>query len=181
MVKKKKSNQFLRSCIFEALMILLQQKKYDDITVSEITSKAGVSRMTYYRTYSSKEDIVIQHFKEMVTELNEKDPEIGNQPYEVWYKVLLDFVYSEQELMAYILRTPVLASACESFLLDLGQYCLRKYRDLDLDDPYVLNWVMYKAGAFSFVVSRWIKNGFKETPEKILEWIVHYENESVFG
>jgi hypothetical protein len=40
---------------------------------------------------------------------------------------------------------------------------------------------MYKAGAFSFVVSRWIKNGFKETPEKILEWIVHYENESVFG
>ncbi len=106
MVKKKKSNQFLRSCIFEALMILLQQKKYDDITVSEITSKAGVSRMTYYRTYSSKEDIVIQHFKEMVTELKEKDPEIGNQPYEVWYKVLLDFVYSEQELMAYILRTP---------------------------------------------------------------------------
>ncbi|WP_369528982.1 TetR/AcrR family transcriptional regulator, partial [Dubosiella newyorkensis] len=54
MVKKKKSSQFLRSCIFEALMILLQQKRYEEITVSEIANKAGVSRMTYYRTYSSK-------------------------------------------------------------------------------------------------------------------------------
>lgn len=83
MVKKKKSSQFLRSCIFEALMILLQQKRYEDITVSEITSKAGVSRMTYYRTYSSKEDIIIQYFKEKVNALLEKEPEIGDEPTEV--------------------------------------------------------------------------------------------------
>ena len=50
-------------------MILLQQKRYEEITVSEIANKAGVSRMTYYRTYSSKEDIVIQHFKEKLQEI----------------------------------------------------------------------------------------------------------------
>lgn len=74
-------------------MILLQQKRYEEITVSEIANKAGVSRMTYYRTYSSKEDIVIQHFKEKLQEITEIDPAIGKKPRIEWYRVLLEFVY----------------------------------------------------------------------------------------
>lgn len=180
MVKKKKSSQFLRSCIFEALMILLQQKRYEDITVSEITSKAGVSRMTYYRTYSSKEDIIIQYFKEKVNALLGKEPEIGDEPTEVWYRKCLHFVYDEPVLMTKIQQTPDLAKASQSYLIDLLQYMFRKYRNADLDDPVILNGLIYKAGGFIFVVSKWIRTGLKESPEEILEWIRKYEQQSSF-
>ncbi|MCD7716309.1 MAG: TetR/AcrR family transcriptional regulator [Lachnospiraceae bacterium] len=52
-----------KDCIFTALILLMEQKEYKYITVTDIARKAGVSRMTYYRTYSSKEDILIQHFR----------------------------------------------------------------------------------------------------------------------
>ncbi len=58
MTRQRKTSEFLRTCIFEALMLLLDQKKYEDITISELAEKAGVSRMTYYRTYENKEDVM---------------------------------------------------------------------------------------------------------------------------
>lgn len=178
MVKKKKSSQFLRSCIFDALMILLQEKRYEEITVSEITSKAGVSRMTYYRTYSSKEDIVIQYFKEKIADLSEKDPLFGKRSTEIWYETLLNFVYSEQDLMTKIQRTPELSKACQTYFVDLLQYLFRKYRDLDIDDPIVLYEIIYKAGAIYFLITKWIGDGFKVTPQVLLEWIKQYEHGS---
>ena len=55
--KKNPSNLLARKCIAAALSQLLKEKSFSSITVSELTKKAGVSRMTYYRNYSSKEDI----------------------------------------------------------------------------------------------------------------------------
>lgn len=64
-----------KDCIFAALIGLMEQKEYKYITVTDIARKSGVSRMTYYRTYTSKEDILVQHFKkisqQMVTEAKE--------------------------------------------------------------------------------------------------------------
>ena len=65
MQKKSRSDkQLVKECIFTALTLLMEKKDFKDITISEIAEKAGVSRMTYYRTYSSKEDILLQHFEE---------------------------------------------------------------------------------------------------------------------
>lgn len=37
---------------------LLSEKEYSDITVSELAEKAGVSRMSFYRNFSSTDDII---------------------------------------------------------------------------------------------------------------------------
>ena len=61
----KKSSDFLKICIYTALIMLLEQIDYNDITITDIAKKAGVSRMSYYRTYSSKDDILIQYFDDL--------------------------------------------------------------------------------------------------------------------
>ena len=43
------SKQFSRDCMVQALIQLLQTKSLSNITISELTERAGVSRMTYYR------------------------------------------------------------------------------------------------------------------------------------
>ena len=48
-----------KECISTALLVLLEEKPYEKITISEITEKAGVSRMAYYRNYKDKDDILI--------------------------------------------------------------------------------------------------------------------------
>lgn len=56
--KENKSRLFVRDCITCALFELLKKRDFDDITITDIIKKAGVSRMGFYRNYSSKENVV---------------------------------------------------------------------------------------------------------------------------
>ena len=47
-----------RNRLIQALMTLMQEKDYTDITVTDLTQAAGVSRMAFYRSFSSKEDVI---------------------------------------------------------------------------------------------------------------------------
>ena len=58
MPKTKDQNRLARERIVAALTALMSEKDYAGITITEITQRADVSRMTYYRNYSSKEDIL---------------------------------------------------------------------------------------------------------------------------
>ena len=58
MDKRKEANLRVKRNIVRALIELMQKKNYSDISVSEITALAGVSRISYYRNYDSKEDIL---------------------------------------------------------------------------------------------------------------------------
>ena len=55
---------FFQQCLYTALTTLMQEKKFEKISVGELCQRAGVSRMTYYRSYNNKEDILLQHLDE---------------------------------------------------------------------------------------------------------------------
>jgi len=61
----------------DALLLLMESKPYDTISVTDITKKAGVSRMAFYRNYEIKDDIIDEYFKErlsgLVRHLNEEE------------------------------------------------------------------------------------------------------------
>lgn len=52
--RSRPANQFTKHCIMEALLQLMHTQEYDDISITDITKRAGVSRMSYYRNYNSK-------------------------------------------------------------------------------------------------------------------------------
>jgi AcrR family transcriptional regulator len=53
--------QRTKSWIFEALMLLMDEKPYNKITVSDIADKAGIARPTFYRNYDDKDDVVFDY------------------------------------------------------------------------------------------------------------------------
>lgn len=64
MRKRNETSRLTRECITTALLLLSEEKDYDDITITDITEKAGVSRMAYYRHYKSKDEIITSHLAE---------------------------------------------------------------------------------------------------------------------
>lgn len=48
--------------IEEALLQLMKQKHFGNITITDITAKAGVSRLTFYRNFESKEEVLQRYF-----------------------------------------------------------------------------------------------------------------------
>ena len=53
--------QRTKGWIFEAVMILMDEKPYNKITVQDITEKAGVARQTFYRNYEGKDDVIFEY------------------------------------------------------------------------------------------------------------------------
>ena len=47
------------NCIYQALEILLESKPYNKISITDICTKAGVSRETFYRHYNDKDEILL--------------------------------------------------------------------------------------------------------------------------
>lgn len=58
MRRKSTTSEMMKSFIADALLILMEHKSFTDITVSEIVTKAGVNRSTYYRHFEKKEDVI---------------------------------------------------------------------------------------------------------------------------
>lgn len=52
------SNSISSSLMVEALLLLLEKKEYDVITVKEICNKVGVNRSTFYLHYNAKDDLL---------------------------------------------------------------------------------------------------------------------------
>ncbi|MDR0442105.1 MAG: TetR/AcrR family transcriptional regulator [Treponema sp.] len=58
------NRQVQRTCswILEAILLLIDEKPYDKITVSDIINKAGIARQTFYRNYKDKDEVVMRYF-----------------------------------------------------------------------------------------------------------------------
>ncbi|GHO96803.1 transcriptional regulator [Reticulibacter mediterranei] len=56
--------------IWDAFIVLVEERSFDAITVGEITSRAMVSRTAFYRYYQDKYDLVEKMFEEIVRSVN---------------------------------------------------------------------------------------------------------------
>jgi len=59
--KPNRQIQRTKSWIFDAIMLLMDEKPYAKITVSDITEKAGIARQTFYYTYNDKDDVIFEY------------------------------------------------------------------------------------------------------------------------
>jgi len=56
----------MKEYIADSLLVLMANKSFDDITIGEITTKAGVNRSTYYRNFTSKEQIIKFYYSKLM-------------------------------------------------------------------------------------------------------------------
>jgi AcrR family transcriptional regulator len=74
--------QRTRQLLIEALTALMSEKRYDAITVQEITDRANVGRSTFYAHFTDKDDLMVQGVRRLVgsLELTEPGPRNTLQP-----------------------------------------------------------------------------------------------------
>ena len=88
MPKKTKTDrrvQRTRRALRNALLELVKEKKYDDISVEEITQHANLGRATFYLHYKDKEDLLVDEFNAIV---NERARTISDIPFSAWLPAL---------------------------------------------------------------------------------------------
>ncbi|WP_084245056.1 TetR/AcrR family transcriptional regulator [Planomicrobium okeanokoites] len=155
------SNRITRECIESALILLMNEKTYTSITITDIVRRAGVSRTAYYRNYSSKEDILHSLVKDIVITV------IGSMskydPLENLYKFWLEMFYG---LKPYIETFQILlkANMGETFLFQINQTLQESVAEKDMVSRY---GQFFWSGAVYSVLIEWIRNGTQQTEEEM--------------
>ena len=161
------TNNLAKECIATALIELMKVKSYPDITITDIAKKSGMSRMTYYRNYTSKEDIIIQYIDDVADSIHQLILSTGvNSDVFTYYKMLFESlgVHSDIVLVGH-------KAHLGDLILDaINKNMLLTYPPSS-PDPFKAYKRHYYAGAFYNILIEWLNGGKKETPEQLAQFI----------
>ena len=153
------SEKYVDEYIMKALFDLMKKKKYADITITEITNKAGVGRVSFYRNFNSKEDII----ERWISNTTDNFLKSSNISYEKDNSKDY-FIKLFTHLEKYKDKTTLIYKANLSYLL-------KQEFDNKLLNIYKEKYNNYKsyfiAGGIYNVFYYWLINGYKETPEEV--------------
>jgi AcrR family transcriptional regulator len=172
--RKKMDRRVLRTrnVLGDALMALMHEKPFAEISVQDVLNRARISRSTFYTHYSDKDDLFLSDaedfFEMMAFHLSRKD-ERSNRVAPV--REMFAHIADVREFYA-----ALVASGKLHDILELGQgYFARgieqrlNYLKPDLAPSQRRALANAFAGAFMSLMSWWIRHGVSPSPEQMDE------------
>ena len=149
--------QYITNSLFE----LMKVKPYNDISITEITDKAKVNRVSFYRNFTSKEDIIDKWIKSTTQNFLSKS----------------DISYQKDSTIDYFTKlfTHLEKYKTEAMLIYNANLfnLLKNEFDNNLINLHKKEYSNYKsyflAGGIFNVYYFWLINGCKETPHQVAE------------
>ena len=150
-------NTYVTREITNAMLELLKNKDIEEITVSEITSKAMVGRVSFYRNYKNKEDILERYIFSIVNQWKiETENILPNDLLKRLFEHLIE--YKEFYTLLYQKK---LFHLFRGVLKDIITV---KKEPLSNIEAYATAFISY--GIYGWI-EEWLARGMKESAEEI--------------
>lgn len=154
-------------CIGESIFILMDKKEYEKIKISDIVKTAGVSRMTFYHYYETKEDALSDYFHEIAAGyIREcRTEKIGR------FHDRSSIVHALKYFDQYEIFISKLVQAKLQYILwnAMNDYMSRRIMPKYKIPEYEL---YFYGGALLNVFLKWQQDGKKESAEEIAQTII---------
>lgn len=161
-------NRKTRMKIGEAIIYLLEREKLEEIKISKIIKLVGVSRMTFYHYYETKEEALMDYLSELIIIYRKAAKENGADSAFGSEKDLSFALKFFAQFDNYMLRLQ--KSNCYNILIDgLNKYLEDNYSSEFNGSIYSL---YFYGGALLNVFMKWIAGGQKESAEEIARLII---------
>ncbi len=162
MKKTNEANALTKECIVTALLRLMEVKNYANITITDITNLAGVSRMAYYRNYENKDEILIKYLIEQEERLlKELHGEPAKSIYGMIFYIAEFFQENVQPLNA------VYEAGLGHLLTNMLADRIHSYFPVVNSTPSGRYAVQFYVSAIIGVFKLWFDNGMKESAGEI--------------
>lgn len=162
-----------RGYIYDAFKQLLKSKKYDDISVCDITEKAGVSRMSFYRNFKSKDDLLYQGIDVIFNNLRKEFLKSENKSIYTISKLIFETFKCYKDQLFSIAGHKVAQHIIEEVPEKLKENTATDY--MNKTSKYV---PVFYYGALTTVLFNWLKSGAEESPDemaKLIAGLINFE------
>jgi len=160
-----------RQWLFEALMELMKTKSYQDITISDLCRQADLTRPTFYRHFTDKDDVIIQYFRILFEELYAS---IEGEPDLTVRKMLLIYLefWKKHETFSKLL----VQSQCDSNSVHCNLLFVRRsLRKITLPEHYDRRqFELFLAGGLYNCLEHWIDEDMAQSPKELCDQIMGF-------
>lgn len=165
--RRNAGTEFLKECMADALLQLMNAKDFEKITVKEITDTANVGRATYFRHFNSKEEVL--GFKICLLWKRWAADHCLETPLPITTENLItcfEFVYSIRSINSLLLK----ADKLNVLLLALGE----ELGFTEPKEPYAFYCYCFITYGLSGVLFRWINRDYAQPPKNIIASLAEY-------
>lgn len=152
MNNEKKSKDY----ITEALFQLMDKKDYKSITITDITGRAGVNRVTFYRNFNSKEEIIKRYLDVILKDWGKEWEE--NKDTNIAYRIF-KFFDEQRRIIDLLYKANLQLFLADGILAACGY---------SKDDDDI---IAYSKSTVAYLIfgwcNEWYLRGMKQTPEEM--------------
>lgn len=152
----------------ETLLKLMEKEKYEEITIQEITDYSGLSRRTFYRNYSSKDEIIKGYFAKIWAEYEEAVSHQSDLSMPNIAKTLLEVMTLHSGFLRLINRhnlMPLILSEADE-LLPMTFYDV-KGKTIPFSEESISYALVFCTGGFMRLLVKWMSEDRLKSPEEI--------------
>ena len=156
--------------IKDAVMVLMAEKLYMDITVTDIVTRAGVARASFYRNFNSINDVIEAISDEMSEELLEDlSPVLHCGDERRWRAFLFNHFYriARQQKQMKSIRFENISVIFTRTEDRIHQSASLFCKDT-IQDKYLF---VGKMGLINSVTKKWVDTGMQDTPEEMIDFL----------
>ena len=164
-----------RKQITDALLKLMEKYPYEEISVKQIVLETDLVRKTFYRNYTSKDDVLRSHIKSILIDYFDI---VNNAKGDV-LTTIFEFAVKNKKLLKLLDKNDmlyVILQGMNEFILsvkakqnpELNPFA-KLFEGLDSDYLISLN-----TGGIWNVISLWVRRGMKDDPEEVKRTIAQY-------
>lgn len=154
-----------RDRIRDALLVLMIQYPYKDITITQICQEARIVRQTFYRNFEQKDDILRFHLDQLIHHFFSdyfREDDVRTQ-LRIFFEYMLrssDFLVLASENSLFFMIEDAITKNITGFL-DIRQIT-------DADEPKLEKYVTrFIAATICSLLSLWAASGFDESPDRM--------------
>jgi len=158
-----------RQKIVNALLVVMQQYDYKEITITQIAQEAKLSRKTFYRLFGDKEAVLSYLFESLYTECFTRMKAQGTQHYWDIVQCYFDFWEARKALLQIFGKSkllPVLFDGAYRYSFNIFEYIRSRetVRQFSAQLPYLL---AYSVGGMHSMLQKWVENDMT-VPSRVL-------------
>ena len=167
-LSNEESNRITREALEIALFELLENKSIDEISITELVRKAGVSRSAFYRNYETKDALMISISQNAFDRICDfiKSNGFSENKIDIFYSFFKAIKRNEKNFRIY-LNSPFKMEQLVGEVIKPSKTNKEHYE------------IVAKEGAFYNVLVNWFNNGMKESEmemAKICSDILNFYN-----
>lgn len=170
--------QLTKRLLKEGMLRLLQTKELDKINVSELCRESGINRATFYKHYTSPQNVLEDVAADLVGDLRRMEPEIHTaESSRKYMEDVCVYLYDRRDLMKLLLR-------CKKdedlvwHISDLNRRFWTRYHpmvhELGMDETDVKLMVTYFSSGAYHLLRSWLLEDLDKTPQEVASLILRF-------